>query len=101
ARMDAREARSRDTPIADFINEIQRKRTGADLSATPIFTLRSALPQGQLTVADVAGLYVYDNTLKAVRINGAQLRAYLEKSAEYFNSWPLPVGETLINPKHS
>jgi 2',3'-cyclic-nucleotide 2'-phosphodiesterase (5'-nucleotidase family) len=97
ARMDAREARSRDTPIADFINEIQRKRAGADLSATPIFTLRSALPQGQLTVADVAGLYVYDNTLKAVRINGAQLRAYLEKSAEYFNSWPVQTGQTLIN----
>jgi 2',3'-cyclic-nucleotide 2'-phosphodiesterase/3'-nucleotidase len=98
ARMDAREARSRDTPIADFINEVQRKRTGAELSATPVFSLRSALPQGQLTVADVAGLYVYDNTLKAISITGEQLRAYLEKSAEYFRSWPVKPGETLINP---
>lgn len=33
---------------------------------------------------DVAGLYIYDNTLLAVRITGAQLRDYLEFSARYF-----------------
>ncbi len=31
-------------------------------------------------------LYPYDNTLRAVRITGAQLRAYLEHSARYFRS---------------
>jgi 2',3'-cyclic-nucleotide 2'-phosphodiesterase/3'-nucleotidase/5'-nucleotidase len=87
ARMDAREARVRDTPIMDFINEFERRATGADLSSTAAFDLRAALPAGSVTVADLAELYPYDNTLKVVRINGAQLRAYLEKSAEYYRRW--------------
>lgn len=81
-------ARTRDTPILDLINEVQRKVTGADLSSTAAFSLSSRIPAGPVTVADVAGLYVYDNTLKAVRISGAQLRAYLEKSAEYYLPCP-------------
>lgn len=85
--MDAREARVRDTPIMDFINEVERRTTGADLASTAAFNLRAALPAGSVTVADLAGLYPYDNTLKVVRINGAQLRAYLEKSAEYYRRW--------------
>ncbi|MEJ2678553.1 MAG: 5'-nucleotidase C-terminal domain-containing protein [Gemmatimonadota bacterium] len=87
ARMDAREARVQDTPIMDFINEVQRRATGADLSSTAAFNLRAVLPAGSVTVADLAGLYPYDNTLKVVRITGAQLRAYLEKSAEYYRRW--------------
>ena len=79
----AADARVEDTPILDFINEVQRAAAGADLSATAAFDLGAGIPEGQITVADVAGLYIYDNTLKAVRITGAQLRAYLEKSAEY------------------
>jgi hypothetical protein len=74
-------ARTRDTPILDLINEVQRKVTGAELSSTAAFSLTSRFPAGPVTVADVAGLYIYDNTLKSVRITGAQLRAYLEKSA--------------------
>lgn len=86
-RWEATRSRVEDTPILDFINEVQRQAAGTDLSATAAFNLRAAIPEGEVTVADLAGLYVYDNTLKAVRITGAQLRAYLEKSAEYFHTW--------------
>ena len=86
AAMSAREARVRDTPIIDLINEVQRKRAGADLSASAAFRLDARLPAGEISGADVAALYPYDNTLKAIRISGAQLRAYLEKSAEYYAS---------------
>ena len=34
----------------------------------------------------MAALYPYDNTLRAVRITGAQLRASLEHSARSFRS---------------
>ena len=87
-RMAARAARVQDTPIMDFINEVQRKAAGADLSAAAPFDINAVIPRGPVTIADIAGLYVYDNTLKAIRITGAQLRAYLEKSAEYFAGWP-------------
>lgn len=47
----------------------------------------------------MARLYVYDNnTLMAVRISGAGLRAYLEKSAEYYNPCPDGACERVTNP---
>ncbi|HVG45980.1 MAG TPA: 5'-nucleotidase C-terminal domain-containing protein [Longimicrobium sp.] len=91
-------ARTRDTPILDLINDVQRRATGAELSAASAFTLTSRLPRGPVTVADVAGLYVYDNTLKALRISGAQLRAFLEKSAEYYLPCPASACARLTNP---
>ncbi len=91
-------ARVRDTPILDLINDVQMRVTGADLSSTAAFSLTSRIPAGPVTVADVAGLYVYDNTLKAVRISGAQLRAYLEKSAEYYLPCPGGTCDALVNP---
>lgn len=97
ARWEAREARVRDTPILDFINEVMRRRAGTDLSATAAFSTTAAIPEGEITVADLAGLYVYDNTLRAVRITGAELRAFLEKSAEYYHGWPAPAGGTVTN----
>ncbi len=98
-RWEARESRLRDTPILDFINEVQRAVAGADLSSTAAFNLSAAIPEGEITVADLAGLYIYDNTLKAVRITGAQLKEYLEQSARYFRGWPAPDGGPLIDPE--
>ncbi|HET9986194.1 MAG TPA: 5'-nucleotidase C-terminal domain-containing protein, partial [Longimicrobiales bacterium] len=97
ARLEARRARVEDTPILDFINEVQRKAAGADLSATAAFSLEAQIPDGPVTLADMAGLYVYDNTLKAVRITGRQLREYLEKSAEYYRGWPPAGGRTVTD----
>jgi 2',3'-cyclic-nucleotide 2'-phosphodiesterase (5'-nucleotidase family) len=89
ARWEAREARVRDTPIIDFINQVQRRVAGTDLSSAAAFNLDAVIPEGDVSVADIARLYVYDNnTLMAVRITGAELRAYLEKSAEYYNECP-------------
>jgi 2',3'-cyclic-nucleotide 2'-phosphodiesterase/3'-nucleotidase len=73
-----------DTPLADFILEVERKATGAQLASTAVFDRTARLGPGPITVAQLAALYPYDNTLRAVRITGAQLRAYLEQSARYF-----------------
>lgn len=97
--MSTRFARVRDTPAIDFINEVQRRVTGADLSAAAAFTTEARIPQGDVRVADIAGLYIYDNTLKAVRVSGAQLRAFLERSASYFRQWPVAADSSLIDPE--
>lgn len=91
-------ARTRDTPILDLINETQRRVAGTQLSGTAAFSLSSRIPAGPVTVADIAGLYIYDNTLKALRISGSQLREYLEKSAEYYLPCPAARCERLTNP---
>lgn len=79
-------ARLRDTPLIDFILETQRKAAGADLASTAAFTLDASLDAGPVTVAELAKLYPYDNTLRAVRISGKQLRDYLEFSSRYYTS---------------
>jgi 2',3'-cyclic-nucleotide 2'-phosphodiesterase (5'-nucleotidase family) len=96
----AREARVRDTPLLDFINAVQKRVSGAQLSAAAAFSLNAGLPAGDITAGHLARIYPYDNNLlRAVRISGADLRAYLEHSARYF--LPCPDGdacERRINP---
>ena len=43
------------------------------------------IPAGTLSVRNVADLYIYPNTVKAVRLTGAQVRDWLEMSAGQFN----------------
>jgi 2',3'-cyclic-nucleotide 2'-phosphodiesterase/3'-nucleotidase len=83
-----------DVPIIDFIQYVQAGAvkaalTGADaslpvLSEAAPFSRTASFPQGQVSVRDVAGLYIYDNTLLGVKITGADVKAYLEFSAAYF-----------------
>ena len=91
----ARYGRAEDTPLLDFINEVQRRRAGADLSATADFELGAGLPEGEVRERDVSGIYPYENTLRAVRIAGDQLKAYLEQAARYFRTYQ--PGAPLLN----
>jgi 2',3'-cyclic-nucleotide 2'-phosphodiesterase/3'-nucleotidase len=74
------------TPLIDFVLDVERRASGAQLASTPVFSVDNSLAAGPITVAEMTALYPYDNTLRAVRITGAQLRAYLEHSARYFRS---------------
>jgi 2',3'-cyclic-nucleotide 2'-phosphodiesterase/3'-nucleotidase len=83
-----------DVPIIDFIQYVQAGAvkaalTGADaglpvLSEAAPFNRSASFPQGQVSVRDVAGLYIYDNTLLGVKITGADVKSYLEFSSAYF-----------------
>jgi 2',3'-cyclic-nucleotide 2'-phosphodiesterase/3'-nucleotidase len=79
-------ARVVDTPLIDFILEVERKASGAQLASTAAFSLDASIDAGPIKVARIAALYPYDNTLRAIKISGAQLRAYLEQSARYFRT---------------
>lgn len=83
----ARYARAEDTPIVDLVNEVQRRTAGAQLSATAAFNPGAGFGPGHVRVRDIAALYPYENSLKAVRIDGATLVRYLEQSAEYFRTF--------------
>ncbi len=77
-------SRTADTPIVDFIGEVMRRATGADLASTAVFSTRVRMPAGKITAARLAQLYPYDNTIRVLRLSGAQLKAFLERSAEYY-----------------
>ena len=58
------------------------------------------IPAGPIAVRNVADLYVYPNTVKVVKLTGAQVREWLEFSAGAFNTID-PQGapeQTLVNP---
>jgi 2',3'-cyclic-nucleotide 2'-phosphodiesterase/3'-nucleotidase/5'-nucleotidase len=95
ADMPARLGRAEATPLVNFINDVQRRRTGAQLSTTPVFSVTSGFRAGPITLGDVAGVYPYENTLRAIRISGAALKAFLEHSARYYRTDSL--GHVAIN----
>jgi 2',3'-cyclic-nucleotide 2'-phosphodiesterase/3'-nucleotidase len=93
--LSAAESRYKDTPILDYINKVQTDTVTAALAGTeyaslPVlsiaapFSRTAVFPQGDVKIKDVAGLYIYDNTLEAVVLTGAEVKAYLEYSAKYF-----------------
>ena len=58
------------------------------------------LSAGTIAIKDVADLYMYPNTVAAVRVNGEGLRDWLEHSAEVFNRIDPqnPAPQPLLNP---
>ncbi len=79
-------ARIADVPIIDFMLEVMRRTANADLAATAAFSLDAAFEPGPITMAQLARLYPYDNTLRAIRVSGAQIRSYLEHSSRYYRT---------------
>lgn len=89
-RWTADSARVKDTPLIDFILETERRAAGSDLASTAAFSTEVVMGPGPITIAQVAQLYPYDNTLRAVRISGKQLRDYLEFSSRYYRTAASP-----------
>ncbi|MGB4135274.1 MAG: 5'-nucleotidase C-terminal domain-containing protein [Microbacterium sp.] len=93
--MSAAEACWKDTAILDYVNKVQVDTVAKAIEGTaeaslPVisiaapFNREATFPAGQVTLRDVAGLYIYDNTLVAVVMTGAEIKDYLEYSAKYF-----------------
>ncbi|MFE0509947.1 bifunctional metallophosphatase/5'-nucleotidase [Streptomyces sp. NPDC058964] len=98
ADLSAAESCWKDVPVMDFIHEVQMQTVKAGLSAAdaalPLisvaapFSRTADIPQGAVTIKDVAGLYIYDNTLYGKKLTGAQLKDYLEYAAKYYHQVP-------------
>ena len=84
AELTAREARFRDTAILDLIQRVQLEAGKADVSMVASFNPQARIPKGPITVREIAGLYVYENTLVVLEVTGKQLKEALEHSAKYF-----------------
>ncbi|MFF4015268.1 bifunctional metallophosphatase/5'-nucleotidase [Streptomyces sp. NPDC001843] len=96
--LSAAESCWKDVPIMDFIHKVQADTVKAGLStadaALPLisvaapFSRTADIPQGSVTIKDIAGLYIYDNTLYGKKLTGAQLKDYLEYAAKYYHQVP-------------
>lgn len=83
-RMSLAAGRVEDTPAMRLIHEVQRRAARADLSAASVIDPKAGLDEGEITTSMAYRLYPAENTLRAIKVNGAQLRAYLEQCARYF-----------------
>lgn len=81
------EGKLRDTAVMDLINSIQLENSGADVSAAALFKDTSDLPEGDINYGNIFDIYKFDNTLYRVPVTGAELKAYMEWSAECYNQW--------------
>ncbi|MGL5405973.1 MAG: bifunctional metallophosphatase/5'-nucleotidase [Propionibacteriaceae bacterium] len=84
-----------DSKILDFIGSVQANTVDKALDGTeyaniPViaqvspFSRTAVFPQGNVAIKDIAGLYVFDNTLGGVLMDGKQIKEYLEYSAKYY-----------------
>ena len=83
----ARDSRFRDTALLDLIQRVQLEAGQADVSMAAVFNPEARIAQGAVTVRDIAGLYVYENTLVVLEVTGQQVKDALEHSAKYFRPY--------------
>ena len=109
----------KDDPSVQIVNQAQTWYTenavqGTEFEGLPILSAAAPfkaggragpnyytdIAKGTLAVKNVADLYVYPNTLKVVRLNGDQVKEWLEMSAGQFNQITPdgPTDQPLLNP---
>jgi 2',3'-cyclic-nucleotide 2'-phosphodiesterase (5'-nucleotidase family) len=81
----AQDSRMKDSPLVDLINKVQMETTGADLSSSALFNESVSIKKGKVTLANIASLYIYENTLYSIKITGKQLKDYLEYSVKFYD----------------
>lgn len=89
------------SPLANFINTVQLAASGAQISACALPNEFKGLP-ANVTIRDVVSTYIYTNTLVVLEMNRAQLKQYMERSAEYFDhdaQGNLIISDEFLRPK--
>lgn len=90
------DARVHKHKLISLLNQIQKDRTNAQLSAVSLFNNPTGFKQ-HITMRDIVSTYLYPNTLVVKQVSGHDLKAMLEYSAEYF---AIENGEIVVNPRY-
>ncbi|WP_433745627.1 bifunctional metallophosphatase/5'-nucleotidase [Falsibacillus pallidus] len=94
---DPMKIRTGDHALIEFFNRVQMEAVGVDISSTSLFDNLAPGLTEDVTMRDVVANYIYPNTLKVIRITGADMKEALEQTASYFA--PYTGGEIEVNPK--
>ena len=84
-------------PYIQFVQDVQRAATNTKISGTALFNNDGQGFGSTITFRSVLTNYIYPNTLAVVHLSGADLRAALEQSANYFAL--TADGKIGVNPK--
>lgn len=94
--LDGRWSRMEDSALVQLIHRVQREATGAQLSAAASPGLRYFVPKGPVSVRALWAIAPYENRVARIRVTGAQVRAWLEHAARYYQPSHQPK---LYNPE--
>ncbi len=94
------EGRLKDTAVVDLILNVQLQRSGADVTAGPLYKDTSDLPEGEIYYSDINDIYPFDNVLCTLYVTGAELKRYMEWSAAAYNRWKPGDINISFNPDH-
>ncbi len=93
---DEADARLHKSQLITFLNKVQMEATGAQLSASALFSGATGF-DSKITMRNIVSTYVFPNTLTVKKVSGKDLKAYLEKCAEY---WECRDGKIIVNPAY-
>jgi 2',3'-cyclic-nucleotide 2'-phosphodiesterase/3'-nucleotidase len=88
--LSAARGREEDTAVVDLVQRVQLFYSKADVSFTALFNPDVRIPQGQVTVRQIAALYPYDNELLALEGTGKMVKDALENAARFFSASGMP-----------
>jgi len=81
--LDLEGALRHDTAIMDLVERAMLEFGHADVAMAAPLSMDARIPQGPVSVRDIAGVYIYDNYPVVIEITGAELKAALEHAAQY------------------
>ncbi len=99
---DPLEARIVKHPFIQLMQNIQMEASGVDISVTALLNNDTIGFNTTVTMRDVVFNYMYPNTLVVLELTGKDIKAALEKSAEYFmlnDQHEIVVNRSYLYPK--
>ncbi len=88
--LSAARGREEDSAVVDLVQRVQLFYSKADVSFTALFDPQVRIPQGRVTVRQIAALYPYDNQLLAIEGTGQMVKDALENAARFFSRNGMP-----------
>lgn len=94
-RLEGRDATITPSPMLDLLNHVQSRYLrdrlrGSRWEGLPVLSVAapygrsSGLPQGSVSIRDIAAIYPFDNVIAARVLTGREITDYLEHAAAYF-----------------
>ncbi|MFC2947797.1 bifunctional metallophosphatase/5'-nucleotidase [Virgibacillus sediminis] len=92
------QARIEKHPFIEFIQKVQMEESDVDISVTALLNNEARGFGKRVTMRDIVSNYMYPNTLVVLELNGKDIKAALEKSADYFILDGM--GNIAVNPSY-
>jgi len=76
--LDGENVRKRETNLGNFITDIMRRTSGADVTLINGGGIRTSIRKGEVRVKDIYSVLPFDNYIVAIKLTGKQAREALE-----------------------